>query len=231
MSTENPHEEDAIRIGLCLGGALLTRRIRSVLETKGWYATELVEGSGDLGADALDRFDAVMLSSGVALGMAVPEGQPSEERKPKSVVLLNGESDPHFAEVTQWGANAIVDRDDLDGNIAHAVEQALGGAVWISPTFAARWMANMRPVLRAHFGSTEPLFGERLTRREREVLDLLAQGMSNAQIAGQLILSMGAVKFHVSNLLRKFGCQRRSQLIAQRRGGPALDGERALAAV
>ncbi|MEU0488605.1 response regulator transcription factor [Nocardiopsis sp. NPDC006139] len=208
----NAHEAKTVRIGLHLGGALLARRIRAVLAGRDWSVTELGAAPGP---GELEGLDVLLLRSGAIAGLPGRREHPG----PACVVLLEGESDPRFVEVARWGAHAIVDRDDLDGNITHAIEQALAGAVWISPTFAGRWMELMPPILRADLGAAEPLFGESLTRREQEVLDLLTQGLSNSQIADRLILSTGAIKFHVSNLLRKFGCDRRSQLIARHGAG------------
>jgi len=52
-----------------------------------------------------------------------------------------------------------------------------------------------------------------VSRREREVLDLLLDNLCNKEIASKLFISERTVKFHVSNLLSKFGVQRRADLI------------------
>ena len=54
-----------------------------------------------------------------------------------------------------------------------------------------------------------------ISRREREVLDLLLENLSNKEIASKLFISERTVKFHVSNLLSKFGVQRRADLIVR----------------
>jgi len=56
---------------------------------------------------------------------------------------------------------------------------------------------------------------EPLTRREREVLHLLSTGASNREIARRLVLSLGTVKKHVSNICGKLGVQSRTQAIAR----------------
>jgi LuxR family maltose regulon positive regulatory protein len=58
-------------------------------------------------------------------------------------------------------------------------------------------------------------FSESLSRREVEILRLLCQGLSNREIAGQLVLSVGTVKFHIHNLFGKLGVRDRPQAIAK----------------
>lgn len=222
MVSGNRYGEKTPSIGVRIGGTLLTRRIVSPLRERNWAVTDLLDEEALKSRDLRD-FDIVLLHSDVVLQM--PPAHESSEEVPNVVVLLDGEDDPSFEKVARWGVNAIVDRDDSSHNIVHAIEQAMAGAVWISPTFAERWIRNMLP---EHVGVQripEPRMGESLTAREREVFVLLCQGMSNSQVAARLVLSVGAVKFHVSNLLRKFGCQRRSQLIARFQGRGSMARE------
>ena len=58
---------------------------------------------------------------------------------------------------------------------------------------------------------------ETLTRREKEVLALIAAGRSNQQIAEELVISLGTVKRHISNIYGKLGVRRRTQAVARAR--------------
>jgi DNA-binding CsgD family transcriptional regulator len=64
-------------------------------------------------------------------------------------------------------------------------------------------------------GLPEHLRTAGVTRRERDVLDLVGQGATNAEIAERLVLSRRTVEHHVANLLRKLGCSNRSQLVSR----------------
>ncbi len=61
---------------------------------------------------------------------------------------------------------------------------------------------------------TAPRLGDDLTEREREVLGLLAAGMSNAEIAEGMVVSVAAVKYHVSSILSKLGAANRTEAVA-----------------
>jgi NarL family two-component system response regulator LiaR len=62
-------------------------------------------------------------------------------------------------------------------------------------------------------GSSYKVGGD-LSQREREVLQCLAEGLSNAEIADRLVVSIGAVKYHVGNILSKLGVTNRTEAVA-----------------
>lgn len=64
-----------------------------------------------------------------------------------------------------------------------------------------------------HAATQPPKLGYDLSNREREVLALLSKGLSNAEIARQLILSISTIKFHVSSILSKFGATNRAEAV------------------
>jgi NarL family two-component system response regulator LiaR len=64
-------------------------------------------------------------------------------------------------------------------------------------------------------GDPSPRIGQDLSEREHEVLDLLAEGLSNAEIAEQMVVSVAAVKYHVSSILSKLGATNRTEAVAR----------------
>ncbi len=109
------------------------------------------------------------------------------------------------------GAPGLILADDPLPDFLRAVHDVACHGGWISPRLASRIVAMARPQ-RASAQVQHCL--ETLTGRERETLRLLAQGMENAQIAAGMFVTVSAVKYHISNLLRKLGCRDRTQLVA-----------------
>jgi len=81
---------------------------------------------------------------------------------------------------------------------------------WVPRELLTRFVESILPEVRG-FRAVDWEAG--ISRRERNVLDLLLANLSNKEIAAKLFISERTVKFHVSNLLAKFGVQRRADLI------------------
>lgn len=103
------------------------------------------------------------------------------------------------------GAIGLVLADDPDEHFGQAARQVFRHGGWISPRLTGA-LLGLVPAAAVPAG---------LTPRERAVLDLLADGLDNAEIARLMVVSVSAVKFHVSNILRKFGCRDRTHLVAR----------------
>ncbi|MEV6378836.1 response regulator transcription factor [Streptomyces sp. NPDC051773] len=138
------------------------------------------------------------------------------------IVLVSGSDDPFWDSRQQFRVAGIVDRDDPDHEFVTAVRQVLGGRGWLSPELVHHVLEDVRRVPRQFTKGTRGL-GE-LTGREWDVARLVAKGLSNTEIAGELIVELSTVKFHVSNVLRKLECRDRSQLVAVMHAGRYLAG-------
>jgi two-component system NarL family response regulator len=98
------------------------------------------------------------------------------------------------------------------------------GTLPMSPTMAARVLSHFRYTSRAQHGepparAAEESAESRLTAREREVLELVAQGARDREIASHLGLTVHTVKKHVKSLLHKFGARNRVEAVAHLRHG------------
>ncbi|MGW6929069.1 helix-turn-helix transcriptional regulator [Lentzea sp. NPDC054927] len=105
------------------------------------------------------------------------------------------------------GVTGLVLADDPLDDIVRAIHDVHRFGGWVSPRLVSSLLPTPPPAS--------------LTDREREALRLVAEGWENAEIATAMFITVSAVKYHVSNLLRKFGCRDRTQLVS-RLGRPVL---------
>ncbi len=138
-----------------------------------------------------------------------------EAPRSRVIVLTSFLDEERLLPAIQAGAAGYLLKNAQPSELARAIHAAQRGETIIDPTAAARLVeaiaANPTRVI------AEP---ERLTRREREVLELIAAGRSNKRIAFELGISEKTVKTHVGHLLAKLGVTDRTQaaLLAVRDG-------------
>ncbi|WP_033441167.1 response regulator [Saccharothrix sp. NRRL B-16314] len=137
---------------------------------------------------------------------------------PKIAMLTTFDVDEYVSEALRLGASGFLLKDTEPEQLVRAVRDlAVGGAV-LDPGVAARVLAAVADGERAAEPARRLLAS--LSEREREVLVLIGQGMSNAEIGGTLHLSEATVKGYVSSVLGKIGAVNRVQaaLVAFRGG-------------
>jgi DNA-binding NarL/FixJ family response regulator len=128
------------------------------------------------------------------------------------IILTTFGRDEYVFQGVRAGAVGFLLKDAPADHLIQTIRRVHAGQVFIQPEIASRLL---RVLIAPHDSPIEPL-----TEREREVLVLLAQGHSNREIAGQLVLAEGTVKNHVSNILGKLQAENRTQAaeIARRHG-------------
>jgi DNA-binding NarL/FixJ family response regulator len=133
-------------------------------------------------------------------------------RQPKLpiLVLLPKVSGSRTYSLLRLGVKGVLPYGHIQRELPRAAAELAQGGHWISRDILTGFIESILPELRGG-ESLNPDIG--ISRREREVLDLLLENLSNKEIAAKLFVSERTVKFHVSNLLSKFGVQRRSDLI------------------
>lgn len=127
------------------------------------------------------------------------------------VVLTTFDDDELLAQALQAGALGYLLKSMPRAQLVAAVETAAQGDVLLAPALTARLLA--RHVTSATRVDDAARVLERLTARERQVLEKVARGLSNDEIAGELFLAPATVKTHVSALLDKLGARDRVQLV------------------
>ncbi|MDP9313256.1 MAG: response regulator transcription factor [Chloroflexota bacterium] len=205
-----------IRIVLADDHPIVREGLASVLETQPDFE---VVGQANDGAEAVDvvlalKPDVVLLDlemphlDGVQALRAMRSSAPST----KALVFTAFDTDERIISAVQAGARGYLlkgaPRDELFG----AIRIVANGGSTLQPVVAAKLMERMT--------SPQHVPTEALTEREQEVLALLAQGLPNKEIAGQLVISERTVKFHVSAILAKLGAGNRTEAVhlARQRG-------------
>jgi DNA-binding NarL/FixJ family response regulator len=129
------------------------------------------------------------------------------------VILTTFDLDEYVHEALRAGASGFLLKDTLPVELLNAVRVVAGGDALISPKITRRLIEEFarRPEPASAVAAAAVL--DQLTEREREVLETVARGHSNAEIAEQLFVSHATVKTHVSRLLMKLGARDRAQLV------------------
>lgn len=123
------------------------------------------------------------------------------------VVLTSYHEDIHIFPALKAGAVAYILKDMKMDKLADAIQRAVHGETTLHPLVAERVLRN----LRGEAGADGDAFLAELTEREMDVLKLIANGLSNNQIAEKLFITENTVKGHVSNILSKLHLLDRTQ--------------------
>ncbi len=192
--------------------AVVRRGVRAFLETQPDIQVVAEASSGEKAIHQVARYlPDVVLMDLVMQGMdGVTATREIKRLSPRTqvIVLTSYHDDEHIFPAIRAGAISYLLKDTTPDDLVKAVRKAAQGEATIHPTVAARLIKEMQqPPQTAE--SLAP-FAD-LTQREMEVLRLIANGLSNAEIAEKLIISKGTVKSHVSNILSKLHLADRTQ--------------------
>jgi DNA-binding NarL/FixJ family response regulator len=181
-----------------------------------------VVGQASNGAEAValvasERPDVVLMD----VRMPVMDGLEATRRitgdpdlaETRVVILTTFDLDEYVHEALRAGASGFLLKDTLPVDLLNAVRVVAAGDALIAPKITRRLIAEFakRPEPGTTVAAGKVL--DQLTEREREVLEVIARGHSNAEIAEQLFVSHATVKTHVSRLLMKLGARDRAQLV------------------
>jgi DNA-binding NarL/FixJ family response regulator len=127
------------------------------------------------------------------------------------IMLTTFDLDEYVFEALRAGASGFLLKDVEPDDLRSAVRVVAGGDALLSPSVTRRLIAEFvsQPGRRRH----SPAGLEELTDREREVMALVATGLTNDEIAERLVISPATAKTHVSRILLKLGARDRTQLV------------------
>ncbi|GAA1901884.1 response regulator transcription factor [Streptomyces sodiiphilus] len=136
---------------------------------------------------------------------------PGVTHRPKVLMLTTFDVDDYVYEALRAGASGFLLKDAPPADLISAVRVVADGQALLAPSVTRRLIADFarRPAPRRD----PALRLNGLTARESEVLELIARGQSNAEIAGALVLAEQTVKTHVSRIFAKLGLRDRAQAV------------------
>jgi DNA-binding NarL/FixJ family response regulator len=127
------------------------------------------------------------------------------------LILTTFEMDEYIYAALRGGASGFLLKDTEPSELVRAIRVVAGGEAVLSPSVTRRLMAEFAARPERPGAGPEQL--DRLTDREREVMALVAAGLSNDDIAARLVVAPATAKTHVSRAMRKLGAHDRAQLV------------------
>ncbi|GII78163.1 DNA-binding response regulator [Sphaerisporangium rufum] len=132
---------------------------------------------------------------------------------PRVLVLTTFDLDEYIVEALRGGASGFLLKDVPPDELVQAIRVVAAGDAIVAPSVTRRLLDRFAARLPSARQRATPARVGRLTERELEVLRLIARGMSNAEIAAELVVSETTVKTHVGNVLTKLGLRDRVQAV------------------
>jgi NarL family two-component system response regulator LiaR len=215
---------ERIRVYLADDHELVRRGLVALLSTEEGLA---IVGVGADGFDAVEQVkelqpDVILLDlqmprkSGLEAIIAIKKNDPEA----RILVLTSFSDDDMVYDAIQAGALGYLLKDSSPGELLLAINNVYDGDSFLSPEIAMKVIQDMNRPLASRPPTQEPL-----TPRETEVLRMVSRGLTNNEIAEQLVVSERTVRTHISNILGKLHLANRTQaaLYALRQGIARLD--------
>lgn len=205
-----------IRVVLADDQQLVRAGFRSLLEHEGDIAVvgEATTGTEAVGVVRREHPDVVLMDirmpDGDGLWATSEIVRDDELRGVHVVIVTTFELDEYVSEAIRAGASGFVVKDADPIELIRSVRVAAAGDALLSPGVTKRLLARLASAPRPEV--TASVLAP-LTEREREVLALVAEGLSNAEIGLRLFMSPLTAKTHVSRILAKLGARDRVHLV------------------
>ncbi|AQT75195.1 MULTISPECIES: response regulator [Streptomyces] len=196
-----------IRLLLADDHPVVRAGLRAVLDTEADFAVVAEAATAERAVElaAREPVDVVLMDLQFGPGMHGSEATAlitARPGAPRVLVLTTYDTDADILAAVEAGASGYLLKDAPPEELAAAVRTAAAGQSALAPAVALRLMDRMRTP------------AEALTKRELEVLQLVADGLSNQQISKQLFLSQATVKSHLVHVYAKLGVESRTAAVA-----------------
>ena len=206
-----------IKVAIIDDQALVRAGLRALVEAAGDIQV-VAEGGNGIDAIALARTagaDVMLMDirmpvmDGIEATRAIAEEL--GETGPRIIILTTFDTDEYVYEALRAGASGFLLKDAGPARLLDAIRVVARGDALLDPLVTRRLIAHF--TARSDVRRAQPAQLDALTEREREVLTLVAEGLSNDEIAERLVVSESTAKKHVSNVMLKLGARDRAQLV------------------
>jgi len=163
----------------------------------------------------LSHCDVVVVNAAMATDSSVRLVRGLRRIDPRGKVGVMGlaHSQPAMLQCVEAGVAGYVWQDSSVGELLRTIRSAARNEPLAAPPLAATFVSYVAGMVGLDNGETDMCGPHTLTRREREVLGLVQQGLTNQEIAGALVIELGTVKNHVHNILRKLNVSSRRDAV------------------
>lgn len=203
-----------MRVVLADDHAIVRRGLRSLIEAEPGLTVVAEAGDGLEAVRLCEEHqpDVVVLDIAMPLlnGIDVAARLQKGERRPRVVILSMHTDESYILRALAAGAQAYLLKDATDEELIPALRTVMGGKPFFSAAVAAVLVEDYVHHLRAR-GLTDSF--HLLTAREREVLQLLAEGRSNKEVASLLELGLSTVETHRANLMQKLNLHNTAEIV------------------
>ena len=213
-----------IRILLADDHPIVREGLRAVLETQADFEVIAEAANGEeakrMVAELKPDILLIDLEMPVVDGVETIRALRNLEVAPRTIVFTAFDNDERIIHAVQAGANGYLLKGAPRDEIFNAIRVTMQGGSLLQPIVASKLLRHMGQLPQNASGSSTPnsnfsgLPMETLTERELEVLNLLAQGMPNKEIASHLVISERTAKFHVSSIMGKLGATNRTEAVS-----------------
>lgn len=206
-----------VRIVLVDDQEMIRVGFRMVLESRPEIEVVGEADDGDTALDLLDTVQADVVLMDVRMprmsGVEATRRIRAQQDAPRVLILTTFDLDEYAYDALQAGASGFLLKDTPVEDIAAAIGHVQNGDAVVAPRTTRRLLDHFTRARPSREPERDGHRFEELTPREHEVLRLVARGLSNAEIADQLVLSEGTVKVHVGRILTKLGLRDRVQAV------------------
>ena len=205
---------DAIRVLICDDHALFRRGLIMVLESEEGIdvvaeaedCEEAIEKAEEAAPDVVLMDVRMPRMSGIEATRAIADAVPTA----KILMLTVSDEEEDLYEAVKAGATGYLLKEISIEEVANAIRAVVTGQSLISPSMASKLLSEFNNLAKQ---AQQKVLVPKLTERELQVLKLVAQGMSNREVAEELFISENTVKNHVRNILEKLHLHSRMEAV------------------